>query len=47
MRNSFVFNLRRFSKEIPTLANFALIFISVILAQFVLPKKENFTQGEK
>ena len=26
---------------------FALIFISAILAQFVLPKKENFTQGEK
>lgn len=26
---------------------FALIFISAILAQFVLPKKENFIQGEK
>lgn len=26
---------------------FALIFISAILAQFILPKKENFIQGEK
>ncbi|ENV8236235.1 hypothetical protein ACFK4Z_001595 [Campylobacter jejuni] len=26
---------------------FALIFISAILAQFVLPRRENFIQGEK